>query len=157
MTRRALLPGLLLALAAAPPALAQADEQQIGVQPFGASKVSSYGGVTVWSETDVDSAETVDVPRPGFERPLRRQPVYLVAREDEQTRRLPIEPRAVAFDVDVGPDEQGRPVAVYSRCDPPARDRRRPQGISGSAPVTVLPSSSVAVTVTAALPMNSPS
>jgi hypothetical protein len=135
MTRRALLPGLLLALAAAPPALAQTDEQQIGVQPFGASKVSSYGGVTVWSETEADSAETVDVPRPGFERPLQRQPVYLVAREDGQKRRLPIEPRAVAFDVDVGPDEQGRPVAVYSRCDPPVDFRLNAYGFgSGDFP-----------------------
>jgi hypothetical protein len=29
---------------------------------------------------------------------------------------LPIAPRSVAFDVDLGPDERGRTVAVYSRC-----------------------------------------
>jgi quercetin dioxygenase-like cupin family protein len=49
-------------------------------------------------------------------------------------------------------------VRASSRRSPDrARDRCRPQGISGIAPVTVRPSSSAAVTVTAALPMNSPS
>src|SRR4051794_925779 len=31
--------------------------------------------------------------------------------------RIPVAPRAFPFDVDVGTDRKGRPVAVFSRCD----------------------------------------
>jgi hypothetical protein len=40
------------------------------------------------------------------------------------TSTLPVRPRRVPFDVDLGPDRNGDTVAVYSRChrDPPGRD-----------------------------------
>lgn len=111
-----LLPLTALTLLAAGPAVAQEPDQQIG-EPMGASKVSSYGGVTVFSQTDPDSEQKIEVPRPGFEQPVEADPVFLVAYENGQARRLPVEPRVVPFDVDVGPDAEGRPVAVYSRCE----------------------------------------
>src|SRR4051812_13979462 len=40
----------------------------------------------------------------------------LVIRQDGQDSVAPVPPRAVPFDVDVGPDGGGRTVAVYSRC-----------------------------------------
>lgn len=66
--------------------------------------VDHFGGVTVWSE------------RVAGDRPSRDR-YFLTALVDGQRRRLPVEARAgVPFDVDLGPGENGKPVAVYSRC-----------------------------------------
>ena len=48
---------------------------------------------------------------------------FLTQRLNGVTSRLPVPPRAVPFDLDLGPDADGRPVAAYSRCrhDPPRR------------------------------------
>ena len=62
-----------------------------------AGLVDQFGGVTVWS-----------APEGGG--------YALMARGAAGTVRLPIGPRAVPFDVDLGPDGSGGVVAVYSRC-----------------------------------------
>ena len=51
---------------------------------------------------------------------------YLVQRFQGNIARLPVKPRSVPFDVDVGQDAGGQPVAAYSRCrrEPPGRDPR---------------------------------
>lgn len=66
--------------------------------------ISAYGGHVVWS---------------GFD-PARR--VFRLKESFAgRTRILPVRSRRVAFDVDLGPDRRGQPVAVYSRCrrEPP--------------------------------------
>jgi hypothetical protein len=60
--------------------------------------MSAYGGHVVWSEAVA----------PGRHVLMR----WHAGRVD----RLPVAERAVPFDVDLGPDARGRPVAVYSRC-----------------------------------------
>jgi hypothetical protein len=72
--------------------------QTIATEPF-VSKISSYGGVLVWSHWD-PSARTF----------------RLSARLQGQITILPIGPRTIPFDVDLGPDPHGGTVAVYSRC-----------------------------------------
>lgn len=66
--------------------------------------VSVHGGTAVWS------ART---PR-GF---------VLRARSGGATRTLPVRPREVPFDVDLGPGRDGGLVAAYSRCRVEARER----------------------------------
>jgi hypothetical protein len=61
--------------------------------------ISAYGGHVVWSEPRTGGASFVLVDWVGGVRHVLRVPR-----------------RAVPFDVDVGPDKQGRAVAVYSRC-----------------------------------------
>ena len=89
------------ALAAAP---SQAAETIAAVaRP---TPISALDGRVVWSDYDV--AQGV---------------YYLAQRVNGLTTRLPIRPRAVPFDVDLGPDTEGRTVATYSRCrkEPPRR------------------------------------
>lgn len=63
----------------------------------GAGSLAAYGDVAAWSE------------RAG-------EAYRLVALVDGRVRRLPVASRPVPFDVDLGPAEDDRPVAVYSRC-----------------------------------------
>ena len=67
--------------------------------------ISALDGRIVWSDYD-----------PAAKR------YFLTQRLNGVTSRLPVAPRAVPFDVDLGPDADGKPVAAYSRC---RRDRRR--------------------------------
>jgi len=52
---------------------------------------------------------------------------FLTQRLNGVTTRVPVAPRAVPFDLDLGPDADGRPVAAYSRCrrEPPPRNPPR--------------------------------
>jgi hypothetical protein len=67
--------------------------------------VAAYDGHVVWS-----------VPSPGG--------YQLVEYQGGRVQTLPIAPRIEPFDVDLGPDRRGRPVAVYSRCRTPRTDFR---------------------------------
>ena len=71
--------------------------------------VSAFDGRVVWSEYDAGANR-----------------YFLVQRVAGVTSRLPVDPRSVPFDVDLGPDADGSPVATFSRCrlDPPRRDPR---------------------------------
>lgn len=71
-----------------------------------ATPVSAWGGYVLWSAYDA-STQTYALTEFG--------PSGLV--------RLPVPVRRAPFDVDVGPDRNGRPAAVYSRC---ARDAASP-------------------------------
>jgi hypothetical protein len=62
--------------------------------------LSAYGGYVAWSEQGADG--------------LWR----LVAFHDGTTTPLPVAPRSVPFDADVGPDATGRPTVTFSRCAP---------------------------------------
>lgn len=76
----------------------------------GPSSVDAYRDVVVWSERE---------DPPGAAAPS----YHLVALIDGSARRLPVAPRSVPFDVNLGPGADWRTVAVYSRCaqepDPP--------------------------------------
>jgi hypothetical protein len=98
---------LTLAALVASPAAARADELIATVaRP---TPVSALDGRVVWSDYDALANR-----------------YYLTQRVAGITSRLPVEPRAVPFDVDLGPDTAGRTVAAYSRCrrEPPRRDPR---------------------------------
>ena len=102
--RRVSLLTLVLAASALPAAPSQADETIAAVaRP---TPIGALDGRVVWSDYDV--AQGV---------------YYLAQRVNGRTTRLPIRPRAVPFDVDLGPDTEGRTVATYSRCrkEPPRR------------------------------------
>ena len=64
------------------------------------TSVAVYGGLAVWSMADPATGDY------GLASSLHGGPAS----------RLPVAPRSVPFDADVGPDAAGRPVAVYSRC-----------------------------------------
>ena len=96
--------GFALAALMLPAATARADETIASVaQP---TPVSALDGRVVWSDYDV--AQGV---------------YYLTQNVNGLTARLPIRPRSVPFDVDLGPDTESRTVATYSRCrkEPPRR------------------------------------
>jgi hypothetical protein len=86
-------------LAMAPGAVAS-DEVLASLPPGAAFAVrmSAYAGHVVWSEA----------VGPGRH--------VLMRWHEGRVDRLPVAERAVPFDVDLGPDARGRPVAVYSRC-----------------------------------------
>jgi hypothetical protein len=97
------------AVAAAPPspeqqARARADRMAIAT-PRNETPISAYAGHVVWSE-------------------LGTRGWSLRHWHAGAAERLPIPPRPKPFDVDLGPDEQGRPTAVYSRCAPRCRIHR---------------------------------
>lgn len=71
-------------------------------------KVSGYGDVLAWSEYDARDATFS----------------LVVRREGQASQRLDIATRNRPFDVDIGPDRDGRPALVYSRC---RKDPKRPQ------------------------------
>ena len=68
--------------------------------------VSAHAGRIVWSDYD----------------PAQRA-YFLAQRVNGVTSRVPVRPRCVPFDVDLGPDVNGETVAAYSRCarEPPPR------------------------------------
>jgi hypothetical protein len=70
----------------------------VAVEPF-VSKLAAYGGVLAWSHWDAALK--------GFR---------LMIHTGAGNQLLPVAPRTVPFDVDLGPDARGRVVAVYSRC-----------------------------------------
>jgi hypothetical protein len=107
-------PVVLASLLALAPA-AHAD-QTIATVPR-ATPVSAYRGHVVWSTYH---------PGRGY---------VLTAYDKGTVSELPVTPRGVPFDADVGPGPNGDAVVVYSRC---RRDPRRRQGFPGSA-LTVLP------------------
>jgi hypothetical protein len=91
-----LLTGVLALLLAFKPA-ATGDEV-LATLGSPSARLSAYGGQVVWSE------------RIGPGRHV------LMRWQQGRVDRLPVPERAVPFDVDLGPDARGRPVAVYSRC-----------------------------------------
>jgi hypothetical protein len=80
--------------------------------PFAPTPVATFDGMTVLSRFDW----SVHLYRLSL----------LTARG---TRTLPVPPRPVPFDADIGPDARGRPTIVYSRC------RREPPNVSISGPL----------------------
>jgi len=94
---RALLAGLAAAASLAAAGPAYGAEEVLTTAP-GAIGLSAYGGVAVWSE-----------PEPG---PMWR----LRGWWDGAAHDVALPPRRVPYDADVGPDREGRPVAVFSRC-----------------------------------------
>lgn len=100
-------PALLLLVASVllPTANAAADEMVGTVSR--PTPVSAHAGRIVWSAFDAS-----------------QQAYYLTQRTGGITSRVPVRPRSVPFDVDLGPDASGETVAAYSRCskDPGARN-----------------------------------
>jgi hypothetical protein len=97
-----------LVLVLGTPATATADELLATVaRPTG---ISALDGRTVWSDYDPASKR-----------------YFLTQRLNGVTSRLPVDARSVPFDVDLGPDVDGKPVAAYSRCrrEPPPRSPPR--------------------------------
>lgn len=71
--------------------------------------------VTAWEDTVVWSAYDADIDA-----------YRLTALHDGTVRTLPVDPVAIPFDADVGPDSSGNAAIVYSRCeDPDQRERQR--------------------------------
>jgi hypothetical protein len=102
MRIRVIVWSLLGACALAAPAHATVT---LATEPV-ATKLSAYGGVMAWSHWNAARA-------------VYQLQAYIHGR----VRVLPVRPRHVPFDVDLGPDSHGRVVAVYSRCaagEPPA-------------------------------------
>ncbi len=84
----------ILCVAAAFAPAAHAED----VAPLAAiSPVSAWGGQVVWSAFDGTA-------------------YHLMARSSSGVSALPVAPRPVPFDADVGPDRDGVPAVVYSRC-----------------------------------------
>jgi hypothetical protein len=105
--RRFLLISCSLAGLLVPAAAARADEVIATVtRP---TPVTAHAGRIVWSAYDSG-----------------QQAFFLTQRVGGVTSRVPVRPRSVPFDVDLGPDANGETVAAYSRCsrDPVARDPR---------------------------------
>lgn len=94
----------LVLVVPAPPATAATETVATLDRP---APVSAYAGRVLWSRYDA----TADRYR-------------LVTRFAGQVSEVPVAPRAVPFDADLGPDARGATVAVYSRCrtDPPDYD-----------------------------------
>jgi hypothetical protein len=69
--------------------------------------ISAHAGRVVWSAWDTSSGHFV----------------LMTVTAGAPVQRVPVPPRSVPFDVDLGPDAQGETVAAYSRChrDPPGR------------------------------------
>lgn len=108
MRRIALLLLLVPTALAAAPEGTRADELIATVaRP---TTISTLDGRIVWSDYD----------------PVAKR-YFLTQRIGGVTSRLPVGPRSVPFDVDLGPDTDGKPVAAYSRCrrDPPLRNPPR--------------------------------
>jgi hypothetical protein len=103
MTRHARL-AALAALAAlvvgAPVQRADAQAPERVVDEAGRpTPIAAYGGVAVWNVHDEAAGRYA-----------------LHAWHDGTVVALPVKPRSVPFDADVGPDAHGDPVVVYSRC-----------------------------------------
>lgn len=92
--------GALLAAAAigSDRVAAQAPERELAVESK-QTALSAYGGRVVWSSYDAAGKR-----------------FHLKTFDGVSTSVLPVAPRRVPFDVDLGPASDGRTVAVYSRC-----------------------------------------
>jgi hypothetical protein len=104
MTARILaLTGLLVAIAAPP---AQADDLRLDR----GTPIAAYGGRLAWSAYDAATNSYM-----------------LTTRLDGVTSAVPVAPRPVPFDVDLGPRSNGSVAATYSRCrvDAPPAERAR--------------------------------
>jgi hypothetical protein len=108
------------AAAVAPRSASAQSSQTIAVEPF-TSKISAYAGLVVWSHWDAAGGA-----------------YRLMDHYRGRSEVLPIAPRRVPFDVDLGPDARGRVVAVYSRCS-----RERAVWVLGADTPTTLPSGCV--------------
>jgi hypothetical protein len=97
MPKRLFLLTALLALLGSAPTSAWGSEQELVSIP-NQTLLTAYGGHVVWNEFDPSGLW------------------YLTDWHGGNVSRLPIPPRTVPFDVDLGPAGDGRPVAVYSRC-----------------------------------------
>jgi hypothetical protein len=98
LTRCCLVAAIALTVAATTPTLAEAQLEVLSPVP-NSSVISAYRGHIAWNQLD---------PATGL--------WSLMSWHGGITSRLPVPPRAVPFDIDLGPDALGRPVAVYSRC-----------------------------------------
>jgi hypothetical protein len=78
-------------------AASEGAQNKLIASPPSPTTIDAYAGRVVWSERSSDGYHLVDY-------------------REGKMRRLPIAPRQSPFDVDLGPNRQGRPVAVYSRC-----------------------------------------
>jgi hypothetical protein len=88
-----------LGVAATPGApVASGDQVLATLPPLITTRMSAYAGQVVWSQ------------------PVAPERYVLMRWQHGQVDRLPTSPQPEPFDVDVGPDARGRPVAVYSRC-----------------------------------------
>jgi hypothetical protein len=107
---------LTLVLAASVLAAAPARADETVATLARATPVSAFDGRAVWSDYD----------------PVQRA-YFLTQRMNGVTSRVPVRPRSVPFDVDLGPDADGKTVATYSRCrrDPPPRSPRTGNAIAG--------------------------
>ena len=95
------------------PAAATADETlALVTRP---TPVGAYAGHVVWSEYD----------------PVTNA-YFLTHRFNGTNARLPVKPRAVPFDVDVGRNAAGDTIAAYSRCrrEPGPRERATGSGLT---------------------------
>jgi hypothetical protein len=107
--------GLAMAALVLLPAPAAADDLIATVaRP---TPVSAIEGRIVWSDYDTVTAR-----------------YHLTQRLDGVTSRLPVAPRVVPFDVDLGPDVDGKPVAAYSRCRREPPPRSAPRGLLAQLP-----------------------
>ena len=79
----------------------------------GPTTVATYDDVAAWSDRRDDGSGYRLVVRAG----------------DADPEALPIDPRGVPFDVDVGPGSDGDPVLVYSRCE------QEPESLPETAPL----------------------
>ena len=75
----------------------------------GPTSVTAYEDVLVWSQRQPEAGA-------GSSQTARSSAYHLTALVDGAVRRLPVAPRTIPFDVNLGPDSRSRPVAVYSRC-----------------------------------------
>jgi hypothetical protein len=109
---------VVLAVAVLFPAAARADFTVASVDR--PTPVSAYAGRLVWSQ--FDPAANVFRLMEAHASPV-----------GQQTTQLPIAPRAVPFDADVGPGADGVPTVVYSRCatEPRLGDDRFPVWATG--------------------------
>ncbi len=77
----------------------------------GPTSVAAYKDVVMWRQHQPDAAAD-----PSEGAGSGEDAYHLTALVGGEARRLPVAPRAVPFDVNLGPDSRGRAVAVYSRC-----------------------------------------
>jgi hypothetical protein len=103
----------VLALLVVVPATASTADAVIGSPPA-PTPIDAYAGRVVWSESSPE----------GYR---------LFAYRQGEARQLPIAPQQSPFDVDLGPDREGKMVAVYSRCarlpSPSSQDGTRGCGL----------------------------
>ncbi|HEV2058787.1 MAG TPA: hypothetical protein VGR11_05480 [Solirubrobacteraceae bacterium] len=110
MSSMRVLPTMLaVAVGALLPAVAAAQPETTLETPDAPSKIATHAGVTAYSVRGVDG---------------RWRLVY-DTNSDGDAQAVPVAPRGVPFDVDLGPGTDGGVLAVYSRCrQEPEMDRR---------------------------------